>query len=111
MTGVTVAERPVSFVEDDDGVAVPVVDPPGGHSVGVTVHDTGVGLHAGLPEGLGPGDDFGVEPPLVAPRRTAGWWPCAGDSNDIIAHPNIDLDAVLTPGPQQRVLNCLIGHR
>ena len=111
LVGVAVAEGPVAFVEDHRGVAVPVVDPPGGYGAGVAVHDAGVGLHAGLPEGFESGDDFGMEPPLVAPRRTAGLWPCAGDSNDIIAHPNIDLVVVLTPGPQRRVLTYLVGHR
>ena len=57
---VAVAEVPAAFVEDDGGVAVPVVDPPGGDGAGVTVHDTGVGLHAGLPEGFEAGDDLRV---------------------------------------------------
>ena len=72
LVGIAVAEGPVTCVEDDGGMAVPVVDPPRRHGAGVAVHDAGVSLHAGLPEGLKPGNDLRVQPPLGAPRSRFG---------------------------------------
>ena len=42
----------------------------------VAVHDAGVGLNDGVPEGLEPGDFSRVEPPLGAPR-------CGFSSDDL----------------------------